>query len=215
MKCEPRLTLADKICIVFDQALKTLTGHAASTGQAYPGETIPEADLTDAERKHAAGLMRVNHTGEICAQGLYQGQAMVCRSKALSEQLKQAAQEEGDHLNWCQTRLLELGSHTSYLNPAWYSASVMIGMVAGLAGDQWSLGFIAETERQVIIHLAKHQSYLPIQDLRSKRILEQMELEEAGHQKEAEQRGAKTLAQGIRLLMSLSSKVMVKTTYWV
>ncbi|HVY53342.1 MAG TPA: 2-polyprenyl-3-methyl-6-methoxy-1,4-benzoquinone monooxygenase, partial [Gammaproteobacteria bacterium] len=155
------------------------------------------------------------HTGEICAQALYHGQSMVSRNPETREKLQQAAIEEGDHLAWCSQRIAELGSHTSYLNPLWYAGSFVIGMAAGIAGDKWSLGFVAETEKQVIQHLKGHLELLPTADTISHKILEQMQEDEAKHREEAISLGATLLPQFIQKLMNFTSKIMVKTTYWI
>ncbi|OGT61516.1 MAG: hypothetical protein A3E85_05395 [Gammaproteobacteria bacterium RIFCSPHIGHO2_12_FULL_45_12] len=159
--------------------------------------------------------MRINHTGEICAQALYHGQGVVSKTGEVQLKMQQAAIEEGDHLAWCRKRLDELGSHTSYLNPLWYAGSFCIGMVAGMVGDAWSLGFVAETERQVIRHLETHLHLLPEKDQRSHRILAQMEKDEARHRDEAIASGARELPAMIKQGMALSAKVMVKTVYWI
>jgi ubiquinone biosynthesis monooxygenase Coq7 len=171
--------------------------------------------MNDDERKQSAALMRINHAGEICAQALYHGQGVVSRSGEVQEKMHLAAIEEGDHLSWCQQRLDELGSHPSYLNPLWYAGSFCIGMVAGMIGDKWSLGFVAETERQVIDHLKGHLHILPASDKRSYTILQQMEADEARHRDDAVVLGAQALPSVIRKGMALTSKVMVKTAYWV
>lgn len=207
-------TLFDKLCLGIDQALRALTDNAKTTGQSYPATSAHES-LTESERKHSAGLMRVNHTGEICAQALYHGQGIVSREPDLQEKLQQAAIEEGDHLAWCKQRLDELHSHTSYLNPLWYAGSFCIGMVAGMIGDKWSLGFVVETERQVIKHLEEHLSKLPTQDACSHQILTRMEQDEAKHRDEALAAGAHELPGIIKRMMALTSKIMVKTAYWV
>lgn len=205
----------DKCCLSFDQALQALTDNSRSTGRPYPGETIVSANLDEEKRKHSAGLMRVNHTGEICAQALYHGQAHISKSKKLQKKLAQAAIEEGDHLHWCKHRLDELQSHTSYLNPFWYTGAFCMGVLAGAIGDKWSLGFVVETERQVIEHLEKHLALLPNQDQRSHIVLQQMEKDEAKHRDEAEASGAAELPVIVKKLMRFASKVMVKTAYWI
>src|SRR5690242_11563092 len=156
MKMERQYNVVDQICLGIDQFLRALSARQATTGRVYPGDRMKAVVLTAAEAKHVAGLMRVNHSGEICAQALYQGQALASRGSAVGDKLRQAAIEEGDHLAWCSQRLVELGSHRSYLNPLWYLGSFCIGLTAGMAGDRWSLGFVAETERQVVQHLARH-----------------------------------------------------------
>lgn len=208
-------TLVDKFCMSLDQARKTLMGTPPHTHQPYPAEHNDEVSLTKSQSQHSAGLMRVNHAGEICAQALYHGQAMVSRTKEVQEKMNEAAVEEGDHLLWCQKRLQELGSHVSYLNPLWYTGSFCIGMGAGLIGDKWSLGFVAETERQVIHHLEKHLIALPEQDKRSYQILVKMRNDEAKHRDEALSLGAKQLPTWMQVAMSWASKIMVKTAYWV
>lgn len=208
-------TFFDRFCIGLDQAVRALADNAKTTGHPYPADHIEEHHLTHEQRKHAAALMRINHTGEICAQALYHGQGVVSRSRHIQEKMQQAAIEEGDHLAWCKQRLDELGSHTSYLNPLWYTGSFCIGMVAGMVGDQWSLGFVVETERQVIKHLKGHLHLLPAADARSYKILEKMEQDEAKHRDEAITSGAKELPHIVKACMALMSKVMVKTVYWV
>lgn len=208
-------SLLDRICLSADQIIRSLTGNVKTTGKSHPARGIDEATLNEDERRHVAALMRINHAGEICAQGLYHGQAIVSKSANVQEKMQQAAIEEGDHLTWCHKRLEELGSHTSYLNPLWYAGSFCIGMVAGMVGDKWSLGFVAETETQVIKHLEGHLHLLPAQDKRSYHILQQMGKEEAKHRDEAIAAGAKELPPFIKHVMSLTSKIMVRTTYWI
>lgn len=208
-------TFFDRLCLGMDQAVRALAGSVKTTGLGYPGKSVEEQPLNEQQRKHSAALMRINHAGEICAQALYHGQGVVSRSVEVQEKMHQAAVEEGDHLTWCQQRLVELGSHTSYLNPLWYAGSFCIGMVAGVIGDKWSLGFVAETERQVIKHLRQHLQLLPEQDQRSYIILQQMESDEAKHRDEAIRLGARELPDVIKTTMTWTSKVMVKTAYWV
>jgi ubiquinone biosynthesis monooxygenase Coq7 len=215
MSAHRHYTWLDKLCLGFDQALRALTDNTQTTSQPYPAHTIPENPLTDDQRQHAAGLMRINHAGEICAQALYHGQGVVSRSQHVQQKMQQAALEEGDHLQWCRLRLDELGSHTSYLNPLWYTGSFCIGMVAGMIGDDWSLGFVAETETQVIKHLNRHLQSLPEEDQRSHRILQKMKADEAKHRDEAIASGARELPEVIKQMMSLTSKIMVKTTYHI
>lgn len=210
-----RYSFIDNFCLSLDQALRTLNHHPASTGKPYPAENSDEPVLTEKHRQHAAGLMRVNHAGEICAQALYHGQACVSTSPFIKEKMQQAAIEEGDHLLWCQKRLNELNSHTSYLNPLWYAGSFLIGTFAGMIGDRWSLGFVAETERQVIKHLENHLQLLPVMDKRSYLVLQQMEKDEARHREDAIGAGAEELPSLIKKIMSLVSRIMVKTAYWV
>lgn len=209
-------TIFDRICLGLDQVVRALTDNVQTTQAAYPAEKLTDApELTDDERRHAAGLMRVNHAGEICAQALYHGQGLVSRNHRIQAHMQQAALEEGDHLAWCKQRLDELQSHTSYLKPLWYAGSFCIGMVAGLIGDKWSLGFVVETERQVIKHLESHIHLLPMQDSRSYQILKQMEADETKHRNEAIASGAHELPMVVKKGMALTAKVMVKTAYWV
>lgn len=215
MTTERAYTFLDKFCLGIDQAVRALNNTSKTTGKKYPAEDTEEAVLTSHEAKHAAALMRINHAGEICAQALYHGQGVFSQSKEVHAKMQHAAIEEGDHLIWCKMRLDELGSHTSYLNPLWYSGSFCIGMVAAMIGDAWSLGFVVETERQVIKHLEKQIGLLPEKDKKSTSILQQMEKDEAHHRDEAWKAGAKELPDVIKKTMSLVAKVMVKTSYWI
>lgn len=214
MSIKRHYTLLDKICLGLDQAVRAISHTAKTSERVYPGKNEPESDLTQEQRKHVAALMRINHAGEVCAQALYHGQGLVSRRPDVKEKMRQAAMEEGDHLAWCQMRLAELGSHTSYLNPFWYTGSFVIGLTAGLIGDQWSLGFLAETENQVVKHLDKHLAELPEKDIRTHKILWQMRLDEAEHRDEAVKSGAAELPGWIKKIMGLTSRVMVKTAYW-
>ncbi len=202
-------SFVDQLIISADQSLKTLSHQTENTGRAVPASNILSQDkLSPEEHKLSAQLMRVNHAGEISAQALYNGQAWVAKSDATRAILWQAAKEEGDHLIWCQTRLKELGSHTSYLNPLWYTGSFMIGALAGLFGDEKSLGFLAETEHQVEQHLSEHLEKLPANDFDSKAILEQMRLDESQHAQTALDRGGVELPFFVKVLMKLTSKIM-------
>lgn len=214
MSANRQYSLFDKLCMGIDQALKTLTNQAQTSGVSYPTQA-DEAALNDTERKHSAGLMRVNHAGEVCAQALYHGQAIASRASSMQAQMEQAALEEGDHLAWCKQRLDELGSHTSYLNPLWYAGSFCIGLAAGVIGDKWSLGFVVETEKQVIKHLTGHMAILPTQDIRSHQILSRMENDEARHRDEAIHAGAHELPMPVKIVMGWTSKVMVNAAYYV
>lgn len=207
-------TFFDKLVLGIDEALRALNHYPKTSGHPNPSQDSPDNPLSDAEKKHAAGLMRVNHAGEICAQALYHGQGIISRDQSIQEKMRLAAIEEGDHLVWCKQRLDELGSHTSYLNPIWYAGSFCIGMVAGMVGDEWSLGFVAETEKQVIKHLQEHLSKCPVDDERSYQILTQMEKDEAKHRDEAIQSGARELPPVIQKIMRFTSKIMVKTAYY-
>jgi ubiquinone biosynthesis monooxygenase Coq7 len=204
----------DPLIIEFDRALRTVFGPAR-TARPVPGAGLPEADLAEAEKRHAAALMRVNHCGEICAQALYQGQALTSRDPVVTETLRQAAQEETEHLAWTEKRIGELGGRKSLLNPLWYVGSLAMGVAAGKLGDRWNLGFLAETERQVEAHLTDHLERLPVQDRRSREILDQMRADEAGPAETAARLGASELPGPVRLAMKLASRVMTRTAYWV
>jgi len=207
------MTPVDRFIIEFDTALRSVVG-GANAGRPTPGvESGANAALDSDQRKHAAGLMRVNHVGEVCAQALYQSQKLVARDSEIKEMLDHSGQEEMDHLAWCETRLKELGSHTSYLNPLWFAGSFAIGLAAGLAGDKWSLGFVAETEKQVENHLASHLKTLPEEDHRSRAIVNQMRLDEIEHGQAALHAGGVTLPEPIQKVMQAMSKVMTTTAY--
>jgi ubiquinone biosynthesis monooxygenase Coq7 len=207
------MSLLDRVIIEFDTALRSVVGGANARRQIPGVDLNAEVVLDPAEREHAAGLMRVNHVGEVCAQALYQSQKLFARNLEIQEMLHHSGQEEMDHLAWCETRLHELGSHTSYLNPLWYAGSFAIGMVAGLAGDRWSLGFVAETEKQVENHLESHLQKLPQKDHRSRAIVEQMRLDEIEHGQAALRAGGVSLPKPIEQLMQVMSKVMTTSAY--
>ena len=206
--------MLDRFILEFDKGLRTLFAPAA-TARPLPGKQIGEATLSEPEKRTSAALMRVNHSGEICAQALYQGQALTARNPTAKAALERAAQEETEHLSGCETRIRELGSHTSYLNPFLYTGSLVIGAFAGVLGDKWNLGFLAETEHQVEAHLARHLERLPAQDAKSRAIVEQMKQDEARHATTAIEHGGAELPLPVKLGMKLSSKLMTKTTYWV
>lgn len=208
-------SLLDEMIISFDHAIRTLFGKPQSTNRPYPAQHVDEASLTLKDKRHIAALMRINHAGEVSAQGLYQGQALTARLPETKDKMKQSALEENDHLYWCEKRLTELKSHTSFLNPIWYSGSFMIGMSAGILGDPWSLGFVEETEYQVINHLNGHLEQLPCDDLRTKKIIEQLKSDEAHHAHVAKEAGAKSLPLPIKMTMRFLSKIMTKTAYWI
>lgn len=209
-----RISLFDRLILQFDAGLRTLTGQYANASRDNPAQALSEAELTQTEKCHVAGLMRVNHAGEICAQALYRGQALTAQLKDVRQQMQQASAEEEDHLTWCQQRLNELDSHTSYLDPFWYAGSLMIGAFAGWMGDHWSLGFVMATEQQVVAHLQQHLEKLPKQDQKTQAILSQMQQDEAQHAQLAKQAGARQLPKPIQLLMGITSKVMTKTAYY-
>ncbi|MDX1554858.1 MAG: 2-polyprenyl-3-methyl-6-methoxy-1,4-benzoquinone monooxygenase [Xanthomonadales bacterium] len=206
-------TPLDRLISALDEALRISGGTAPLPQRANPAEGVEGLDLDETQRQHVAGLMRVNHAGEICAQALYAGQAMTARNPEVAEKMQQAADEEIDHLAWCESRLTELDDRPSVLNPLWYAGSFAIGAVAGLAGDRWSLGFLKETERQVEAHLEDHMGQLPEADTRSRAILDQMKQDEASHAEMAEAAGGAELPETIRRAMALASGVMKTLAY--
>lgn len=209
-------TFFDHVLIKIDQCLQSLSNTLTPTSsRPNPAKDLPEPILSAAEQKHSAGLMRVNHAGEVCAQALYLGQSLTARDPKISEALRQAAQEEIDHLQWCETRLQELNSHRSYLNSLWFIGSLTIGTFAGLIGDRWSLGFLAETEEQVFQHLSRHLKKLPKQDLKSEAIILTMREEERQHATTAIHLGAAILPPPIKFTMRLTSKIMTSITYYI
>ncbi|HIP53644.1 MAG TPA: 2-polyprenyl-3-methyl-6-methoxy-1,4-benzoquinone monooxygenase [Chromatiales bacterium] len=205
----------DRLLLNVDQTVRTLFGRPQVTERPNPAEGVEEADLTEDQRDHVARLMRIDHTGEVCAQALYQGQALTARLPEVRDKMERAAREENDHLAWCDTRLQELHDHKSYLNPFWYLGSLAIGAAAGLAGDKWSLGFVAETERQVEKHLEEHLAQIPPQDQKSRAILEQMKDDEMRHAQMAKSAGGAELPEPVKLAMRFSSKVMTNTVHWL
>lgn len=205
----------DQLIMQVDQTIRLFCTKPVTGARTYP-VTEPAAPLlSEAESRHAAGLMRVNHTGEICAQALYQGQALTARNPEIRAAMQHAAQEEIDHLAWCEQRLQELHSRTSYLNPVWYIGSLALGLAAGIAGDKWSLGFLAETERQVTQHLADHLERLPSQDTASRQIVAQMKIDEQQHAHTATAAGAAELPAPIKWGMKLASKMMTTLAYYI
>jgi ubiquinone biosynthesis monooxygenase Coq7 len=200
----------DQICVAADTALKTLSASARAS---RPRPVAASTELSAQERQLSGALMRVNHVGEVCAQALYQAQALTARTPALHAQMAAAAREETDHLAWTEQRLHELGDRTSRLNPLWYAGAFTLGLAAGRAGDAWSLGFVVETERQVEQHLAGHMSRLPAGDAASRAIVAQMKDDEAAHGRAAEHAGAATLPLPLRLAMRLAAKVMTTTAH--
>ncbi len=208
-------TLPDRLIMHLDTGLRTVFGRPRVTERPNPAEDIPEADLSDAERELAGRLMRINHAGEVAAQGLYEGQALTARLPEVREKMERAALEENDHLAWCETRIAELGSHKSYLNPFWYAGSLTIGALAGMAGDRWSLGFVNETEKQVVRHLDEHLSRISEKDRKTRAILEQMKVDEAHHATTALHAGGAPLPWPVRRVMRLTAKVMTGVAYWI
>jgi ubiquinone biosynthesis monooxygenase Coq7 len=208
------LTAIDRLIVGVDHALRTLaSGDQSGTQRPSPANSAPEANLSDSERRRAAALMRVNHTGEVCAQALYQGQALTAKLPEVREEMARAAAEEVDHLVWCQARIDELGSHTSYLNPLWYGLSFAVGAGAGLISDRVSLGFVAATEERVCQHLEDHLQRLPEEDSRSRRIVEQMLVDEAKHGEMALAAGGMRFPAPVKAAMTLVSRAMTRTSY--
>ena len=203
----------DQLIVQFDQALRTLIPGSSTAQRASPAARLPEPELDASERQRAAGLMRINHTGEVCAQALDQGQALTAKLPDIRHAMEDAAQEEVDHLAWCEQRLQDLDSRASLLNPVWYAMSFGLGAAAGLAGDKWSLGFVAETEEQVCEHLKDHLERLPANDVKSKAVLQQMLVDEKIHGDTARQAGGVSLPTPVKMGMQLLSVVMKKTAY--
>ena len=209
------LSPVDQFITQADHALRTVLGKPKITERANPAEDIAEAQLTDDERRKITGLMRVNHAGEVSAQALYQGQALTARLDSVQASMERAALEENDHLAWTENRLNELSSQKSLLNPIWYAGSFAIGALAGAIGDKWSLGFVAETENQVVQHLNEHLKQLPKHDHKSIRILQQMKDDEAHHETVALEGGGAELPWPVKKLMSAMSKVMTTSAYYI
>jgi ubiquinone biosynthesis monooxygenase Coq7 len=207
------LTPLDRLLAGIDNALRTVAAPAGLSPRANPAADIDEGSLDAQQKAHAAGLMRVNHAGEVAAQGLYQGHAAVAHNRDIEEQMQQAADEEFDHLAWCEQRLDELGERPSRLSPVWYAGAFAMGALSGVIGDKWSLGFIAETERQVCDHLDSHLDKLPADDARSRAIVTAMRDEEAEHGKNAIAAGAADLPQTLKLLMQATARLMTTTAY--
>ena len=203
------LSFFDKVISEVDQALRTVHTLAPTTERSYPAIDIDKPELSDEDKKLSGKLMRINHAGEVSAQGLYRGQALTAKREDIREQMERSAMEENDHLNWCEQRLVELGDHKSYLGPFWYLGSFSIGAVAGLVGDKWSLGFVKETEDQVVKHLSEHIGKLPKDDKASMAILQQMKVDESHHADIAVKSGAAKLPFPVRkMMMPIMSKVM-------
>jgi ubiquinone biosynthesis monooxygenase Coq7 len=208
-------TAIDRLIISLDGALRMATGQAHAATRENPAGSTPEVMLDEKNRLHSAGLMRINHAGEVCAQALYAGQAVTARNPEVQAEMQKAADEEIDHLSWCKDRLDELESQPSLLDPLWYAGSFAIGAAAGLAGDGWSLGFLKETENQVEAHLEGHIEKLPPEDARSRAILDQMKIDEAKHAQMAEDSGALELPRPVRRLMKLTASAMKAVAYRV
>ncbi|WP_250461438.1 2-polyprenyl-3-methyl-6-methoxy-1,4-benzoquinone monooxygenase [Microbulbifer litoralis] len=212
---ERKLTGIDRLLLQADRALRTLSPGTPCHGRQSPAGAEPEAELSDAERRHAAGLMRVNHSGEVCAQALYQGQALTARLPEVRGEMEKAADEEIDHLAWCEQRLAELDSRPSLLNPLWYGLSFGLGAAAGKVGDRVSLGFVAATEEQVCKHLESHLQQLPAQDRRSRAVVEQMRIDEEEHGHAALEAGGARFPAPVKGLMTLVSRAMTAASYKV
>lgn len=215
MNTSRNYSFIDQLIGQADQVLRTLASQSTVSHRPSPADAYSEVDMDDSTRRHIAGLMRINHTGEVCAQALYQGQALTAKLETVRDKMEAAAREEEDHLAWCQQRLNDLDSHTSVLNPAFYLASFTIGAIAGVAGDHWSLGFVAETEKQVCRHLDSHLEKLPAEEQRSRAVLSQMRMDEEEHATHAIVAGGRELPLPVRKAMTLMSRVMTKTTYHI
>jgi 3-demethoxyubiquinol 3-hydroxylase len=208
------ISSVDSVIGHLDRALRTICGVHGSN-RVSPAAAVAEADLDSEEKRHAAALMRVNHVGEVCAQALYQGQVITARDAVARDAFTQAAREEEDHLAWSGERIAELGGRPSLLNPLWYAGSFAIGVTAGLLGDRWNLAFLAETERQVEEHLTGHLDALPVEDRRTRAVVEAMRADEAKHRETALQMGAADLPSPARTMMRLASKLMTTVAYHV
>lgn len=208
-------SMIDRLLMVTDNALRTLTTNHKTAGQASPADGMDDEPLSDKERRHVIGLMRVNHTGEVCAQALYQGQSLTAELPQIRETMQQAADDEVDHLRWCEERVQQLSGRCSLLNPLFYGLSFGMGAMAGAIGDNVSLGFIEATEEQVCQHLQKHLQKLPANDHKSRAIIEQMLADEARHQQTARDAGGKVFPAPVKWVMNRLSKVMTLSTYYV
>ena len=206
--------MLDRIIIEFDKALRTLLAQPQSV-RPQPGGDLDDTALETRDKRHAAALMRVNHCGEVCAQALYNGQALTSRDEEATAALRQAAREETEHLAWCEQRIRELGGRTSVLNPLWYGGSFALGAMAGALGKRWNLGFLAETERQVGWHLTEHLAKLPEHDDKSRAILKQMHADETEHANTAMRHGAAELPKPVKEAMRRASRIMTRTSYYL
>ena len=209
------MNLIDILINEVDKGLKYSTQNYQTEARPYPADKVEQESLNEFEKNHSAGLMRVNHSGEVCAQALYRGQAITARLEDTRTKMEQAASEELDHLSWCNKRLEELDSKQSALNPIWYCMSFSIGAVAGLIGDKWSLGFVHETEEQVVKHLDSHLDKLSYKDSKTRSVIEQMRVDEEQHSKDALEAGAEILPNEVKELMSKVAKVMTDTSYHI
>ncbi|BAP41917.1 2-polyprenyl-3-methyl-6-methoxy-1,4-benzoquinone monooxygenase [Pseudomonas sp. 21LCFQ02] len=213
MATERHYSVLDKLLLQADSAMRTLLPSSGHSSRPSPAIVRPEHKMDETETRHIAGLMRINHTGEVCAQALYQGQALTAKLPEVRKAMEHAAEEEIDHLVWCEQRIHQLGSHTSVLNPLFYGLSFSIGAAAGLISDRMSLGFVAATEDQVCKHLDEHLEQIPNEDEKSRAILEQMRIDEAHHAETALDAGGFRFPTPVKFGMSLVAKVMTKTTY--
>ena len=211
----PALSFTDRLITEFDRGLRTLTHTNRSAQRPNPGDSLPEGDLNEQDRTTAGRMMRVNHAGEVAAQGLYHGQALTAHNRDTLQRMQQSASEEEDHLAWCEQRLEELQTPRSMIGPLWYFGSYAIGATAGLFGDRWSLGFVAETETQVEQHLTEHLDRLPTHDDKSRAILQQMKTDEQQHGEAARNLGGAELPKPVCSAMQLVSKVMTTGAYWI
>lgn len=215
MKNSRHFSPLDQLISTVDNGLRTVFGQPIITERPNPASNIEESKLTAEQRTLAGRLMRINHAGEVSAQGLYQGQALTARLPEVRSKMERAALEENDHLEWCETRAKELGTHVSLMNPLWYMGSLTIGAIAGLAGDKWSLGFVVETEHQVVKHLDEHMVEITPEDKKTQAILQQMKEDEARHATVALHAGGAELPLPVKGMMKLTSKIMTKAAYWV
>ena len=212
---ERNYSVLDGFINMIDEHVGAFINQPQQTLRAYPADKVEHSVLSENERRQSEGFMRVNHAGEVSAQALYKAQAITARDSQLREAMERSAEEEVDHLVWCEERLHELGGHTSYLGPFWFLGSFTIGSLAGLIGDKWNLGFVVETENQVVTHLDEHLQKIAESDLRSRAILQQMREDEAHHASVALHSGAAELPASVKRMMQLCSKVMTKTAYWI
>ena len=209
------MSFIDLLINEVDKGMKYSTQNYQTEKRRYPAEKVEQESLNEFEKNHSAGLMRVNHSGEVCAQALYRGQAITAKLLDTKDKMEQAASEELEHLSWCNKRLEELDSKPSLLNPIWYCMSFSIGAIAGLVGDKWSLGFVHETEEQVVKHLDSHLDKLSDKDLKTRSVIEQMRIDEEQHSQDALEAGAEILPNEIKELMSKVAKVMTDSSYHI